>query len=296
MKKMAVKTIIVLLILTIFILVIGRVEAYSGEIDPENLITMPIFSNGSISVSSKVTNYTLYVQAVKMTAEDYSKFVTQNESAKKEIEDMKSEINSLKTELQQSKEDYQTASTAYSNGQKDTQLSETELETLKENYEQAKKVYEEKVSVYNTKVDECNNIASELENKVKKLIPDYVEANWKQGNKLTHTQEELNSLGDQCAIWAKLVTSDNKIYYDVDIYSVNADKSAEDNNNEVNTDSNIVTDTNSNGNTNISNIPDSKKVLPFAGTQAKLGLLIAAVITIGIGVICYKKYKYLNIK
>lgn len=230
---MKTKTKVILLVFLVLVIVLNsfkRVNAHSVDLDPEFLISMPMFiygGSGTISISSSVTDYTLYFQTIKVETSAFSQMQTIKNNGEEELETLKEAYTTLKTEMNNLKEVYNTASTAYTNGLENTSLSEEEKEELRTAYETAKTNYQNKVTEYNNKIDEYNNKVNTINSQIKELVPMYVENNWIKttDNKISVDTSKFS--GEQSyAVWAKLVTSSGT-YYDEAIYTMNGTKTTE---------------------------------------------------------------------
>ena len=221
---------VILILLVVFGIVLNpfkKVNAHSVDLDPESLISMPTIiygGKGTVTISSKVTDYTLYFQAVKVENTTFSQLEKINTDSKAELKTLKEEYTALETELNNLKEKYNTASEAYEEGLKNTNLSDEEKESLKTAFETAKTNYQNKITEYNNKINEYNSKVSEINSKIKELTPMYIENNW---TKTTNNQISVDTTqfsGEQpYTIWVKLVTS-NGTYYDESIYTMTGNK------------------------------------------------------------------------
>ena len=221
------KVIFVLLILIGVILCpLKKVNAHSVELDPESVISLPWFitnGSGTITISNSITNYSLYYQAVEMSNTDYSQIETINSEGKTILDTLKEEYTKLKTEMDNLKEIYESALKAYQEGKNGDQE-----ETLKTAYEKAQIDYNNKASEYSAKVKEYNAKIDEINNNIKNLIPTYIEDKWVKTTDNKFSVDLTKFSGNQAfAIWVKLVTSDNKTYYDESTYTMTGTKKTE---------------------------------------------------------------------
>ena len=221
------KIIFVLFILIGIILCpLKKVNAHSVELDPESVISLPWFitnGSGTITISNSITNYSLYYQAVEMSNEVYSQIETINSDGKTTLDTIKEEYTKLKTEVDNLKEIYDSALEAYQEGKQGEQS-----EALKTACEKAKTDYNNKVDEYSAKLKEYNAKAEEINNNIKNLIPTYIENKWIQTTDNKFSVDLTKFSGDQAfAIWVKLVTNDNKTYYDESTYTMTGTKKTE---------------------------------------------------------------------
>lgn len=225
-KKIVLIILVIIMILTQF----TKVNAHSVDLDPKSLITMPsLIYNGSgkINISSTVTDYKLYFQAVKMEISAYEEINTSKTAGEEKLKTIENEYKALKPGMDNAKEAYNQAYTAYSNGLKNSELSKDEIENLKTNYEEAKTNYETKVKEYNEKIDEYNNVVNEVNTKIKELTPMYDESNWTETADNNISVDTTKFSGEEpYVIWAKLVTG-SETYYDECIYTMKGSKAVE---------------------------------------------------------------------
>lgn len=225
-KKIILIILVIIMILTQF----TKVKAHSVDLDPKSLITMPsLIYNGSgkINISSTVTDYKLYFQAVKMESSAYEEINNSKTAGEEKLKTIENEYNALKPGMDNAKEAYNQAYTAYSDGLKNSDLSKDEIEKLKTNYETSKTDYENKVKEYNEKIDEYNSIVNEVNSKIKELTPMYDESNWTETTDNNVSVDTTKFSGEEpYVIWAKLVTG-NETYYDECIYTMKGSKAVE---------------------------------------------------------------------
>ena len=103
---------IILIILMIIIMILTqftKVNAHSVDLDPKSLITMPsLIYNGSgkINISSTVTDYKLYFQAVKMEISTYEEINTSKTTGEEKLKTIENEYKALKPGMDNAKEAY----------------------------------------------------------------------------------------------------------------------------------------------------------------------------------------------
>ena len=228
-KVKIVKIILVIFVLMGIILSPQKVNAHSIELDPESIISMPMMiwgGDGTITVSSSVSNYTLYFQAVEIPSTVYSQIEKTELDGKNDLNTLKEEYTALKTEMDNLETTYEEASTAYQTAVTNN-VTGTELETLRTAYETARTNYQAKVTAYNNKVTEYNNKVNEINDGIKELTPTYVENNWTQATDNKISVDVTKFSGEQpYVIWVKLVTPNNT-YYDEGIYTMKGTKTAD---------------------------------------------------------------------
>ena len=213
----------------------------NDDLDPENYINLPSMvsysgdnneTTSKITVSNKVSNYSLYYQYAMMDVATYTRYST------------------LINELKQDKENIDRLKTDYQNKQrKDAHSSETES---------ALAAYEKAIDDYNAKFRTLQN-----------LLPKYNDSAWvetKDGSLGNLSFLNNYSKTDNIAfvIWAKLKVGDNT-YYDYAVYSVNGTKISDSSESNA---SNIVPINDSTVSTNTLPAGDTttaKNILPHAG-------------------------------
>ena len=191
------KILILLIILTMCIPLINIiVYAHSVELETEGLISFPMFimgGSGTVTIKDTIKDYKLYFQAIPVSDEIYLELQKNEPSKNEELKAIKGEYENLKKELDELKD--------------------------------KKDEYETKRIEYNNKISEYNNKVKELQEKQKELTPTYDEKDWKEltDNKF---QIDLSQFEGNVAhaIWIKLVTSDNKTYYDEATYELSGTK------------------------------------------------------------------------
>lgn len=201
--------------------------AHNVEIDPDNLISFPwmVFNgSGKISIDSNQQNYKLYYQAVEMPVGTGDKIDKITKDTNKAIEDSKTQLNKLSEERQSLYDTYQQKTNTYNNLARNHATDE-QIQNAKAEYEAAKAAYEAKLKEYNDLVDANNAKLAKAKEDIKKLIPGYVENNWIETKDGEFKVDTSKYTGDkEFVIWAKLITSDNKISYDESMYSMKGSK------------------------------------------------------------------------
>ena len=140
MKKKVIIAILVIIMMLANVN-INKVEAYTGEIDPENYITLPYsitikdkVGTGTISLSSQASDYTISYEKV-----DTTKQVIDNLQAKsKEASEYISEES---TKLEEKEKEVKALQEEYSKVLEETPEDETKVNEAKEKYETAYNEY-----------------------------------------------------------------------------------------------------------------------------------------------------------
>ena len=211
-RKVLVLTIILTLISPLF-LCVCKVQAYSGEIDPENYITMPStiwienkVGTGTVTLSSLVSDYNISYQKVDITKEKLDSITAKSNEINDYIKTSNEIIKEKETNLTTLQKKYQDL-------QKDETATEKQLATERTNYETA---YAEYTEYYkNAKVQ-----AEKLQNEYLDLIPDYTNS-WKTTtNKSKNIELDFSNYTGTAyfILWVKISNGTNT-YYDFMGYS-----------------------------------------------------------------------------
>ena len=217
------KKIIVLMILITFCVsilsIFCNVEAFSGELDPKNYITMPLsimlsngVGSGTIRVSSSASGYSISYQKVDMSESKYQEISNKgteidnyyNES-KKTLDEKEAKADTL----------YQEYNTLQKNG------TATE-EQLTEAYNKAKEASNE----YNEYVNKVNANSKKMKQEYYALIPSYTNS-WTPttNNTIENVQLDFKNYSGKIyfVLWAK-IDNGTDVYYDMTIYSSKVDR------------------------------------------------------------------------
>ncbi len=216
------KKIIVLMILITFCVsilsIFCNVEAFSGELDPKNYITMPLsimlsngVGSGTIRVSSSASSYSISYQKVDMSESKYQEISNKgteidnyyNES-KKTLDEKEAKANTL----------YQEYNTLQKSG------TATE-EQLTEAYNKAKEASNE----YNEYVNTVNANLKKMNQEYYALIPNYTNSWTPTTNTTDNVQLDFKNYSGKIyfVLWAK-IDNGTDVYYDMTIYSSKVDR------------------------------------------------------------------------
>lgn len=216
------KKIIVLMILITFCVsilsIFCNVEAFSGELDPKNYITMPLsimlsngVGSGTIRVSSSASSYSISYQKVDMSESKYQEISNKgteidnyyNES-KKTLDEKEAKANTL----------YQEYNTLQKSG------TATE-EQLTEAYNKAKEALNE----YNEYVNTVNANLKKMNQEYYALIPNYTNSWTPTTNTTDNVQLDFKNYSGKIyfVLWAK-IDNGTDVYYDMTIYSSKVDR------------------------------------------------------------------------
>lgn len=217
------KKIIVLMILITFCVsilsIFCNVEAFSGELDPKNYITMPLsimlsngVGSGTIRVSSSASGYSISYQKVDMSESKYQEIANKGT----EIDNYYNESKKILDE-KEAKADtlYQEYNTLQKNG------TATE-EQLTEAYNKAKEASNE----YNEYVNTVNANSKKMKQEYYALIPNYTNS-WTPttNNTIENVQLDFKNYSGKIyfVLWAK-IDNGTDVYYDMTIYSSKVDR------------------------------------------------------------------------
>lgn len=200
---------IIFIILAIFNL--HKVQAYSGEIDPENLITLPgsisvTGTKGTGTISVSASGYEISYQKIDISANVFNNIASKGREMQNYQETKSTERTTKEKELlalQKAYADLNGSATA-------TEAQKTEA---RNKYETAYQAYEQFINTYNSKIEQYNK-------ELYALIPSYTNS-W---TKTTNTSSNVNldfsnySGAVHFVLWAKITKGANT-YYDVQSYS-----------------------------------------------------------------------------
>lgn len=205
-------TIIFVLIITLF-MPLCRVEAYSGEIDPENYINLPSaiwvenkVGTGTISLSSSANGYTISYQKIDVTK-------TELDNMKNKSEELSEYIETSNQEIKKKQDDLTTLQENYQKLQQDATSTEEQLTEARTNYETAYAEYSEYYQNIKTQVEK-------LQAEYLALIPNYTNS-WKTTTNTTNNIElDFKDYTGTAhfILWVKIDNGTNT-YYDFMGYS-----------------------------------------------------------------------------
>lgn len=213
MKKKWIVGIILLIFSFFMVLNFYKVEAYSGELDPESYITLPYtiyiknqVGTGTITLSSRANGYNISYQKVDISQATFNNIKNKAEEVNKYIEESN---NTLKEKEANAK----TLNTEYQTLKNSGTATEEQLTQAKNKYDEAYQNYQE---FYNT----VTANATKLENEYYALIPNYTS----QWTSTTNTSNNVSlDFKDYTGtayfvLWAKIENGTNT-YYDMKLYS-----------------------------------------------------------------------------
>ena len=212
-RKLLILTIIIILILPLFLISVYKVQAYTGEIDPENYITLPStiwiqnkVGKGTVTLSSRASGYNISYQKVDITKDKF-------DSIKTKLDKVNDYIKTSNETLKEKESNLTTLQKAFQDLQKDTTATEEQKSTAETNYKTA---YEEYTKYYqNTKTE-----VEKLQAEYLALIPNYTNS-WKATTNTSNNIELDFSNHTGIAhfiLWVKIDNGTNT-YYDFMGYS-----------------------------------------------------------------------------
>lgn len=211
-RKLLILTIIMILIAPLF-LNVYEVQAYSGEIDPENYITLPStiwienkVGTETVTLSSSASGYNIAYQKVDITKDKL-------DSIKAKSDEVNNYIKTSNQVIREKESNVTTLQTEYQNLLNDKTATEEQKTTAKTNYETAYAEYAEYYQNAQTQVQI-------LQTEYLALIPNYT-SSWKT---TTNTSNNIeldfsNYTGTvHFILWVKIDNGTNT-YYDFMGYS-----------------------------------------------------------------------------
>ena len=211
------KKLIAIIILTIMIFPVFfdfyKVGAFTGEVDPEGYINMPLtilikdgVGKGTISLSSSASGYNISYQKVDLTAEQFNAIQNKN----KELKDYIKESNITLKEKSANVKTLQTEMDNLKNSETATSEQITEAENK----------YKEAIEEYQDFYDTVETNSEKLKSEYYALIPDYTDSWIATTNTSDNVQLDLKAYTGTIhfALWGK-ITNGTNTYYDMNIYT-----------------------------------------------------------------------------
>lgn len=211
-KKLIVGIILITLCLSLFTN-FHKVEAFSGELDPENYITLPStiyvdngIGTGTISLSSTASDYDISYQKIDITESTHK-------NIKEKIEELNDYIEENNNILKEKEANIKTLQTEY-----ETLVNSgtATTEQLTEAQNKLKEAAEEGEEFYNT----VNANITTQQNELYSLIPDYTSSWTATTNTSNNVQLDFKDFTGTAyfVLWVKIENGTNT-YYDMDVYS-----------------------------------------------------------------------------
>ncbi len=223
MKTKIIAVITLLLIILSMSVNLYKVQAYTGEIDPEGYITLPTRINisedkigtATISLSSEASGYTISYQKV-----DTTKSVFDNMQSK--ANELKSYATTSQQTLNGKKTNVETLSKKYTDLLEESPDSQEEIAQAKQEYDTALKDYTDYAKTVQEKI-------KTLQAEIYSYIPNYTSSWTETTNTTNNLKLDLKKYSGTVyiALWVK-ITNGTNTYYDVDIYSPNIKETTSD--------------------------------------------------------------------
>lgn len=211
-KKILIVTILITFIASL-LLSFYEVEAYTGEIDPENYITLPStiyikdkVGTGTVRLSSSVSGYNISYQKIDITKE-------KSDSISDKLKEVNNYIESSNKTIKEKETNLTTLKTEYENLQKESTTTEEELTAARTKYKEAYTEYTEYYETTKTQVEK-------LKKEYLALIPDYT-SSWKTTtNSLNNIELDFSNYTGTAyfILWVK-IDNGTSTYYDFMGYS-----------------------------------------------------------------------------
>lgn len=212
MKKKIISIIMLVTLIVSLLSYYNVAQAYSGEIDPQNYITISSMyiendvGTGTIGLSSSASGYTIYYQKVDMTKEIFDSAYAKQTETNKYIETYNTEAKNKVSNLNTLKEEYENLKSSETAKQED-------ITTAKDKYDKAYEEYETYVKTSKEKIET-------LKKEYYALIPDFTNS-W-QATTNTSDNVKLDFKGytgkTYFILWVKIENGTNT-YYDFGFFS-----------------------------------------------------------------------------
>lgn len=205
-RKLLVLTIIMALISPLF-LSVYKVQAYTGEIDPENYITCPSritiqnnIGTGTVTLSASASGYNISYQKIDITKE-------KSDSIEAKLDELNAYIETSNKTIKEKESNLNTLKTEYQNLQNDETATEEQKTTARTNYETA-------YADYSEYVDNCNAQKKTLHAAYLSLVPDYTNSWETTTNSLNNIKLDFSNYTGQVyfILWVKIANGVNTYY------------------------------------------------------------------------------------
>lgn len=205
-RKLLVLTIIMALISPLF-LSVYKVQAYTGEIDPENYITCPSritiqnnIGTGTVTLSASASGYNISYQKIDITKE-------KSDSIEAKLDELNAYIETSNQTIKEKESNLDTLKTEYQNLQNDETATEEQKTTARTNYETA-------YADYSEYVDNCNAQKKTLHAAYLSLVPDYTNSWETTTNSLNNIKLDFSNYTGQVyfILWVKIANGVNTYY------------------------------------------------------------------------------------
>lgn len=189
------------------------IQAYSGEIDPNNYISLPssIFvknkvGTGTVSLATGANGYTLSYQKVDITLATFDNLDAKLDQINQYIKNANTEIEKKSTDIKNLQEEYK-------------KLQENET-TTQEELTTAKKKYDDAYTEYKNYKNTVEEKIKTMKNEYYALVPNYTNS-WKKATNTTNNVElDFKDYTGKTSfiLWVKIENGTNT-YYDLAAYS-----------------------------------------------------------------------------
>lgn len=273
MKNKIISIIVLIVLILPLLSFYSVVQAYSGEIDPENYITLPStiwvedkVGTGTISLSSSASGYSISYQKIDITKATLDNIHTKHTEINQFIESSNKEIKDKETNLATLRNEYETLRNS------ETVIQE-ELTDAENKYNEAYEEYQEYVNTANGKVQTMHT-------EYLALIPNYTNSWQTTTNTSNNVKLDFKDYTGTAhfILWVKIENETNT-YYDFTAYS-----------SEVKEEQKQTTEDEPTGEEKT--IGDDGSIapgkLPNAGSET---IIWIGIIVVSVGVVFYSKYK-----
>lgn len=213
MKNKLIAVVILITMILPMVLNLYKVEAFSGELDPEGYISMPFniwvqngIGTGTISLSSRASGYSIAYQKVDVTETQYNSINNKMDELNNYIDECKNDLKIKKAEMDTLKNEYD-------------RIKNSEAAT-EEQITEALNTYNSAVEKYNQFFDTCNTNKNKLEKEYYEKIPTYTSAWTETTNTDKNVELDLKDYSGKThfVLWVK-ITNGTNTYYDMTLYS-----------------------------------------------------------------------------
>ena len=221
MKKKKLVLTLILVFLVILLLNASNVQAYTGELAPDNFITFPeeiLIDNktgtGTVMLSPELSGYNISYQKVDITKEQRDKIEAKSKEANNYIEEKSKVLKEKETNLANLRKTYEDL-------QADSNATEAQLTTARTNYETA---YNEYTEYYTNEEKQIEK----LKNEYLALVPNYT-SSWKSTtNSADNIKLDLSNYTGTAhfVLWVK-ADNGTKAYYKFSCYSTDIKEETE---------------------------------------------------------------------
>lgn len=212
-------------LLALLLIIPTFVDAYSGEIDPKNYISLPVYLNSkdgiinsTIYISSSAGNsYNLYYKVMELKESEFNEINMKKNEYEETVASAQDEAKKIAAEEKLKVDKAKEECDAIENDSTKTEEEKAE----------ARKAYNKAIDEYNAKAKELNSMVDEKDKQAKQKYYSYLpfsDDNWTQ---TTDKKMKINtsdfSEKAHFILWAKLSNSEGT-YYEYRMYSIDVPK------------------------------------------------------------------------